>query len=74
MIEAIGWLALALNLWGNLALARKSTRGWIIRLACNVTWIIYSSVFEVWPLLVNHILFSGVNVYGFIQWRKPEKR
>ena len=70
MIESLGWLALALNVWGSLALTKKSAIGWLIRLACNFSWIIYSSVFGVWPLLVNHILFAGINIYGWRQWTK----
>ena len=33
--QALGWLALALNVWGNLALTAKGRSGWIVRLACN---------------------------------------
>ena len=66
--EAMGWIALCLNVLGNLDLANKSIRGWIIRLACNVTFILYSYDYAAWPLLVNHIIFMFVNVYGFYKW------
>lgn len=68
--ESMGWFALILNIWGNLALAKKSTLGWLIRLACNIAFIIYSTAFSVWPLLVNHIIFAGINIYGWFLWRK----
>jgi hypothetical protein len=70
IFEIIGWIALSLNVWGNLALAKKSNFGWLIRLACNVAWVFYSVYFEVWPLLVNHILFAGINIYGWFEWTK----
>jgi nicotinamide riboside transporter PnuC len=73
IFEFIGWVALCLNISGNLALTQKSKIGWLIRLACNFTWIIYSFNFDVYPLLVNHIIFSFINVYGFIRWAKEEK-
>lgn len=68
--EACGWVGLALNVWGNFALAKKSNAGWIIRLACNIAFIIYSAAFTIWPLLINHIIFSVVNIYGWIEWKK----
>lgn len=71
--ETIGWLALGLNIWGNMALTQKSTKGWLIRLACNIAWIIYSSIFGVYPLLINHIIFAGINIYGWRKWKEEER-
>ena len=68
--ESMGWVALALNVWGNIALAKKSIPGWLIRLACNVAFVIYSAAFSIWPLLINHIIFAGVNIYGWFEWTK----
>lgn len=68
--EIIGWIALILNIIGNLALAKKSISGWIVRLACNAAFIIYSYFFNVYPLLVNHIIFAFVNIYGWLEWKK----
>lgn len=68
--ESIGWLALGLNIWGNLGLAKKNISGWIIRLLCNVAFIIYAYFFGVWPLFVNHVIFAGVNIYGWLEWSK----
>jgi nicotinamide riboside transporter PnuC len=68
--ELMGWLALILNIWGNFALTQKSIKGWLIRLACNVAFIIYSYAFGVWPLLVNHVIFAGVNIFGWLEWSK----
>ena len=70
LLQAMGWLALGLNVWGNLALAKKGTVGWLIRLACNFAWVVYSFSFGVWPLLANHVLFAGINVYGWREWSK----
>jgi len=70
LYEWIGWFALVLNVWGNYALANKSIPGWIIRLACNIAWIIYSIKTQTWPLLLNHVIFMWVNVYGWHKWKK----
>lgn len=74
LYELLGWVALILNVWGNLALAKKSTPGWIIRLVCNFAWIGYSIPFQTWPLLANHITFGFINVYGWLEWRKTMYR
>ena len=71
VVEVVGYIALALNVWGNLALTKKSARGWLIRLACNAAWIVYSWPYpEMRPLLINHIIFAGINVYGWVKWQK----
>lgn len=70
--EALGWLALALNVWGNLALTSKGASGWIIRLACNGCWIPYAVATSAWALLANHALFAAINVYGWRKWRRMQ--
>jgi len=65
--QLLGWLALGLNVWGNLMLTSKGVSGWIIRLACNACWIPYSIYTGAWPLLANHVLF---NIYGWRKWTR----
>jgi hypothetical protein len=72
MFELIGWVALLLNVWGNLALVKKSNSGWIIRLVCNVAWVAYSIFFAAWPLLANHLIFAGINYHGWWKWKAAQ--
>lgn len=67
--QLLGWVALALNVWGNLALTSRGSAGWWIRLACNACWIPYAVYTGAWALLANHCLFAGINVYGWNKWR-----
>lgn len=69
---ALGWLAFALNVWGNLALTTKGVRGWIIRIACNLCWIPYGVYTAAWALLANHLVFVAINCYGWWKWRRDE--
>lgn len=66
----LGWLALALNVWGNLLLTSRGQSGWVVRLACNACWVPYSIATSAWALLANHLLFAGINVYGWQKWRR----
>jgi len=68
--QILGWVALALNVWGNLALTSHGPSGWIIRLACNACWIPYSVATSAWALLANHVLFAAINVYGWQKWKR----
>lgn len=68
LFEILGWAALVLNVWGNLALTSKGVRGWTIRLACNACWVPYSIYTEAWALLVNHLVFAAINIYGWWKW------
>jgi hypothetical protein len=70
ILDALGWLAFVLNVWGNLALTSKGVSGWIIRLACNVCWVPYAIATGAWALLANHLLFMGINAYGWWKWTR----
>ena len=72
--QALGWLAFALNVWGNMMLTTKGVSGWIIRLACNVCWIPYSINTGAWALLANHALFMGINIYGWHKWTRQSAK
>lgn len=71
--EVIGWVAFALNVWGNLALTKQSNRGHVIRLCSNACWIVYAPFTGAWALLINHLTFACINVLGFYRWRKIER-
>lgn len=69
----LGWLAFGLNVWGNLALATKSNKGWVIRVACNLCWMPYAIYTAAWALFANHCAFIVVNCYGWWKWRRDER-
>lgn len=68
----VGWLAFALNVWGNVMLTTKSKSGWIVRLVCNLCWLPYAALTGAWALFANHVVFIGVNVLGWIRWSREE--
>ena len=70
--QAIGALAFALNVWGNLELTKQTNRGHLIRLASNACWLVYSPLVGAWALMVNHATFAAINVLGFVRWRRIE--
>ena len=70
--QAIGALAFALNVWGNLELTKQTNRGPLIRLASNACWLVYSPLVGAWALMVNHATFAAINVLGFVRWRRIE--
>jgi len=71
--QAIGFLAFALNVWGNLELTKVGNRGHIIRLAANAVWIVYSLTCGAWALTANHITFAAINVLGYTRWKRLEQ-
>jgi hypothetical protein len=74
LVEIVGWAAFILNVWGNLALTNLSVRGWIIRLASNGTWLLYSASVGAWPLFGNHAVFTLINVFGYLKWQKAQAK
>jgi len=71
--QILGWVAFALNVWGNLALTTKGVRGWIIRIFSNACWIPYGVVTGAWALTANHGLFALINAYGWWKWTRDAK-
>ena len=70
MVEAIGYLAFAMNVAGNLMLARLNAFGWLVRLATNIAWIVYAvQVPGGGPMWANHAAFFAINLYGWRRWQ-----
>ena len=72
--HVVGWVAFALNVWGNMMLTTKTRAGWAVRLVCNVCWLPYAVLTGAWALLANHVVFMGINVLGWVRWRRAEAK
>lgn len=72
LVEVLGWLAFGLNVWGNLAIGNRSAKGFIVRLACNATWLVYSAATGAWPLFGNHAVFAAINIHCYRKWMKED--
>lgn len=71
MTALLGYLAFGLNVAGNLLLARRNIAGWVVRLATNVAWVAYAiQVQGGEPMVLNHVAFFGINLYGWWNWRR----
>lgn len=68
--EWVGFLAVALNVGGNLLLTRKDARGWAVRLVCNVAQLAYAILIASMSLSVNALVFALINVVGVVRWRR----
>jgi hypothetical protein len=72
--EAIGFGGFATNVLGNMLLAQKSQRGWGVRILSNVLWLVYAGKSQSFAMAANGITFMGINVYGWIKWRREMQR
>lgn len=61
MIEAVGWLAVAFKLATLSAHSMLWLR--VLVIASSLCFILYSAVFQIWPLLVIEIVLLAVNAY-----------
>lgn len=72
-VEVLGYVATASNVAGNLMLAKMGISGWVVRIATNLLYIAYAlQVSDGMPVVANHILFLGINVYGWHIWRRMQ--
>lgn len=73
-VEWVGFVATVTNLWGNWMLAKLQKGGWALRLLTNVIWIVYAMhTSGGWPVMLNHVLFLGINVSGWWKWREASQ-
>jgi len=70
MISIFGWLATILILLGYYLNAKKLTVSWIVWFIGNVCNLVYSVFIEAWPQLVLAVALMGLNIYGYIEWKK----
>ncbi len=68
--EAIGLGGFATNVLGNMLLAHKSQRGWGVRIASNMLWLVYAGSSSSFAMTANGVTFMGINVYGWWKWRR----
>ena len=73
MIEAVGIAAFITNVVGNLLLARKSERGWWVRIVSIVLWFFYARNTASLAMTLNSVTFFGINIYGLIHWRRERR-
>lgn len=73
LVNLAGFAAFVLNVWGNLLLARKSERGWWVRIASIILWGAYGIGAASWPNILNAVTFFGINCYGLWKWRTERR-
>jgi NhaP-type Na+/H+ or K+/H+ antiporter len=73
VVELIGIVGFVTNVWANLLIARKSERGWTVRLVCNAIWLTYSIFAFSIANGLNSIAFAAINVYGLRKWRRERR-
>ena len=75
MILTLSIIALILSLIGNILVNYKKKLGFIIWISSNVFWIIVNFMGEMnYPQVVMYLIYAGLNVQGYINWRKSEKK
>jgi hypothetical protein len=70
LIEVVGIVAFATNVWANLLIARKSETGWIVRLVSNAFWLAFGIAALSLANILNAVTFAAINVYGLRRWRR----
>ena len=70
LVEAVGFVAFATNVWANILIARKSETGWVVRLVSNAFWFAFGIAALSLANILNAVTFAVINVYGLRRWRR----
>ncbi len=73
MINLLGWTGTSFILFGYYLNAKQSVTSWIVWFLGNLLMLLYSIFIEAWPQAVLNAALLGLNVYGYIEWKKNEK-
>ena len=68
--QVFGWVAIGLDICGNVLLGAKRQSGWLVWIVCNACWVPYAIASSSWAVLANHVVFGLFNVYGWYKWRR----
>jgi len=66
-------IAASLSIFGNFLVNRKNKLGFIIWCIANIYWIYLAIVMNNYPQAIMFLVYSGLNVHGFIKWTRDEK-
>jgi len=65
------WIAMAGTLIGAFLIARKNRNGFLVQLIGCIFWMLWgiSIGFNI-PIIATNVIFSGIDVFGFLKWDK----
>ena len=73
MFDIIGWLGTICILFGYYLNARKLEVSWIVWFLGNLFMLVYSVYIKANPQVLLAVVLMGLNVYGYLNWRKINK-
>ena len=67
----LDWIAGILTIWAIHALGKRERNGFLLMIAGNICWVALGILSQIWGMIVLNLLFVGMNVRGYRQWREP---
>jgi len=68
----ITWLFSAISIIGAILNARKRVEGFYIWVVGNMCWVVYDAIIGEYAQSFLFLFFTGISVYGILQWRKTK--
>mgnify|MGYP003127368783 CR=1 FL=1 len=72
-MEIIGWVGTFFIPLGYYLNANKHITSWYIWFVGNLLLMIYSIHMHVYPQVALAIILMGLNIYGYISWKKRDE-
>ena len=73
VFDIIGWLGTVCILFGYYLNAKKLDMSWIVWFLGNLFMLVYSININASPQVLLAVVLMGLNVYGYLNWRKISK-
>ena len=73
VFDIIGWLGTVCILFGYYLNVKKLDMSWIVWFLGNLFMLVYSVKINASPQVLLAVVLMGLNVYGYLNWRKISK-
>jgi len=73
VFDLIGWLGTICILFGYYLNAQKYNSSWVVWFLGNLFMLVYSINISASPQVLLALVLMGLNVYGYLNWRKLNK-
>ena len=71
-IEWLGWAATTILLIGYYLNANKKISSWFFWFFGNTIMLVYAIVIQSYSVAFLSVFLMGMNIYGYIAWRRDE--
>lgn len=69
----IDWIGMLFTLAGSFTVIKKIKYGFLLMMIGCLWWCLYGYLNDSIAIIITNVVFTGTNIYGFLEWHKDER-